>query len=290
MNDALLAPLRERVLAARRIVFFTGAGMSAESGIPTFRDALTGLWARFDTTTLASPEGYRADPSLVWGWYEWRRMKVMQAAPNAGHIAISDFIRSHPTKLAEVITQNVDDLHERAGCTHVTHLHGRILIPRCFTCSRPARPTLIESIPDEPEGGRRVEPPCCDRCNGTLRPGVVWFGESLPQVEFKQASAAAREAEVLIVIGTSGVVEPAASLVRIAKEAGAFIISINPNETMAARYADAVVRDTAVSVLPTLLKESTTVALADVHLSPICPVAPRVPSPNVSTLFVNGNA
>ena len=290
MNDALIAPLRERVLAATHIVFFTGAGMSAESGIATFRDALTGLWERFDAATLASAEGYRADPSLVWGWYEWRRIKVMLAAPNAGHIAISDFIRSHPTKRAEIITQNVDDLHERAGCTHVTHLHGSLLAPRCFVCAQPAKAALNETIFNDAADGCRIQPPRCDRCTGTLRPGVVWFGESLPQVEFKHASAAAREAEVFIVIGTSGVVEPAARLVRIAKEAGAFIISINPNETMAARYADAVVRDTAVSVLPTLLKESTTVALADVHLSPICPVAPRVPSPNVSTLFVNGNA
>ena len=245
--------LRNRILAANRVVFFTGAGMSAESGIPTFRDALTGLWERFDATALASPHGYRADPSLVWGWYEWRRMKVMQAAPNAGHIAIADFVRNHPAKLVEIITQNVDDLHERSGCAHVTHLHGNILAPRCFACARPANAALIETIPDEPEGGRRLPPPRCDYCNGTLRPGVVWFGESLPPVEFKHASAAARESEAFIVIGTSGIVEPAASLVRIAKEACAFIISIDPNETMAERYADAVVRDTAVGGLPTLL-------------------------------------
>ena len=258
MNNAQLAPLRERVLAATRIVFFTGAGMSAESGIATFRDALTGLWELFDATTLASAEGYRADPSLVWGWYEWRRMQVMQAAPNAGHIAISDFICNHPTKRAEVITQNVDDLHERAGRTHVTHLHGSLFAPRCFACVRPAKAALNETILGNSEDGGRIKPPRCDCCSGTLRPGVVWFGESLPQVEFKHASAAAREAEVFIVIGTSGVVEPAASLVLIAKEAGAFIISIDPNETMAARYADAVVRDTAVSVLPTLLTGSVT--------------------------------
>ena len=198
-------------------------------------------------------KGYRADPSLVWGWYEWRRMKFMQAAPNAGHIAIADFVRNHPAKLVEIITQNVDDLHERSGCTHVIHLHGNILAPRCFACARPASAALIETIPDEPERGRRLPPPRCDHCNGALRPGVVWFGESLPQAEFKHASAAAREAQVFIVIGTSGVVEPAASLVRIAKEACAFIISIDPNETTAERYADAVVRDTAVGALPTLL-------------------------------------
>lgn len=253
MHAPTTTSLHNRILAASRVVFFTGAGMSAESGIPTFRDALTGLWERFDATALASPQGYRADPSLVWGWYEWRRMKVMQAAPNAGHIAIADFVRNHPAKLVEIITQNVDDLHERSGCAHVTHLHGSILAPRCFACARPANAALIETILDEPEGGRRLTPPRCDHCNGTLRPGVVWFGESLPQVEFKRASAAAREAEVFVVIGTSGAVEPAAGLVRIAKEACAFIISIDPNETMAERYADVVVRDTAVGALPTLL-------------------------------------
>ena len=254
MQDSTTAALRNRIVAATHIVFFTGAGMSAESGIPTFRDALTGLWERFDATALASAQGYSADPSLVWGWYEWRRMKVVQAAPNAGHIAIPDFMRNHPTKLVDIITQNVDDLHERAGCAQVTHLHGSIFAPRCFTCARPANAELIEAIPDEPEGGRRLTPPRCTHCDGTLRPGVVWFGESLPQAEFKHASTAARAAEVLIVIGTSGVVEPAASLVRMAKEAGAFIISIDPNETMAGRYADAVVRDTAAGVPSRLLK------------------------------------
>ena len=250
--------LRNRILAASRVAFFTGAGMSAESGIPTFRDVLTGLWERFDVTALASPQGYRTDPSLVWGWYEWRRMKVMQAAPNAGHVAIVDFMRNHPTKLVAIITQNVDDLHERAGCANVTHLHGSILAPRCFACARPANAALMQSIPNEPEGGRRLTPPRCDHCNGTLRPGVVWFGESLPQVEFKHARSAALEAEVFVVIGTSGVVEPAASLVRIAKEAGAFIISIDPNEMMAERCADAVVRDTAAGALPMLLTKSAT--------------------------------
>ena len=227
--------------------------MSAESGIPTFRDALTGLWARFDAATLASAQGYRDDPALVWGWYEWRRMKVMQATPNAGHVAIADFVRDHPTKLLEVITQNVDDLHERAGCASVMHLHGSLFAPRCFACAKSARPELMENIPDEPEDGRRVEPPRCEHCNGKLRPGVVWFGESLPRAEFRNATAAAREAHILIVIGTSGVVEPAASLVRIAKEAGTFVISVDPNETMVTRYVDAAVQDTAASVLPRLL-------------------------------------
>ena len=253
MNDALIAPLRERVLAATRIVFFTGAGMSAESGILTFRDSLTGLWTHFDRGALSTRRGFREDPALVWGWYEDLRIKIMHASPNAGHIAIAEFILAHPAKLVEVVTQNIDDLHERAGCERVTHLHGSIFAPRCFACARPAKAALLPTITYELEGGNRVQPPRCDHCNGRIRPGVVWFGEALPQEEFKRARTAAREAEVFIVIGTSGVVEPAASLVRIAKEASTFIISIDPNETMAARYADAVVRDTAASVLPSLL-------------------------------------
>jgi NAD-dependent deacetylase len=253
MNDVSTEVLRNRINAAERIVFFTGAGMSAESGIPTFRDALTGLWERFDAATLASPQGYRADPALVWGWYEWRRMKVMQATPNAGHVAIANFAHRHPDKQIAVITQNVDDLHERAGSRTVTHLHGSILAPRCFACARPANAALIATIPQEPEGGRRVEPPRCEHCNGRLRPGVVWFGEALPEVAFKHATHIAKEAEVFIAIGTSGIVEPAASLVRMAKDAGAFVIVVDPNETGVGHYADAIVLATAAMGLSTLL-------------------------------------
>lgn len=178
MNDGDIASLRNRVLAARRVVFFTGAGMSAESGILTFRDSLTGLWTHFDEGALGTRRGFREDPALVWGWYEDLRMKIIRASPNAGHLAIAEFIFAHPAKLVEVVTQNIDDLHERAGCERVTHLHGSSFAPRCFACAQAANAALVETIPNEPEGGRRLSPPHCDHCNGTLRPGVVWFGES----------------------------------------------------------------------------------------------------------------
>src|SRR6185369_4335928 len=182
-DRALLHALRK----ARHIAVFTGAGVSAESGIPTFRDALTGLWGRFNAEDLATPEAFRRDPALVWGWYEWRRAKVKAAQPNPAHFAIAA-MAGHVTKLS-LITQNVDDLHERAGSSDVTHLHGSIDAPRCHVCERPA--DSLVANPDEPEGGRRLEPPRCVHCGGPVRPGVVWFGEALPQGAMMRAFEAA---------------------------------------------------------------------------------------------------
>jgi len=152
--------------AATRVVVFTGAGVSAESGIPTFRDALSGLWERFDPAALATAEAFRRDPALVWGWYEWRRMQVAKAQPNPAHQAIAELARHLPQ--LTLITQNVDDLHERAGSREVIHLHGSLHRPRCFDCARePAEPL---PVPDEPEGGRRLEPPRCGRAwSGSAR-------------------------------------------------------------------------------------------------------------------------
>lgn len=211
--------------AARHIVVFTGAGVSAESGIPTFRDALTGLWERFDAAVLATPQAFLQDPELVWGWYEWRRMKAVQAQPNPAHLAIAALAR-HVPKLT-VITQNVDDLHERAGSIGVIHLHGSLHKPHCFDCGRP--PAKALGMPLEPEGGRRVEPPRCKHCGGMLRPGVVWFGESLPSDAMHAAFAAAQNCDVLLSIGTSGVVYPAAEVPILAWESGAVVVHINPH-------------------------------------------------------------
>jgi NAD-dependent deacetylase len=158
---------------ARHVAVLTGAGVSAESGIPTFRDALTGLWERFDAEQLATPAAFRRDPDLVWGWYEWRRMKVLRAQPNPAHIAIA-VMQCRVPRLT-LITQNVDDLHERSGSTDVIHLHGSLHALRCFTCARPHR--LVEGVPEEPEGGRRLPPLRCAHCGEAIRPGVVWFGE-----------------------------------------------------------------------------------------------------------------
>lgn len=221
--DELIAALRE----AKHVVVFTGAGVSADSGIPTFRDALTGLWERFDAEALATPEAFRKDKELVWGWYEWRRMKALQAQPNPAHLAIAELAR-HVPKLT-VVTQNVDDQHERAGSTEVLHLHGNLQAPRCFACARPY--ALPAGIPEEPENGRRLSPPSCQHCGGYIRPGVVWFGESLPAEALAQAFAAAEACDVLFTIGTSGLVQPAARIPALAKLAGAKVVQVNPAAT-----------------------------------------------------------
>ncbi|MBI6750950.1 SIR2 family NAD-dependent protein deacylase [Pseudomonas syringae] len=216
--------LAERLREAQHVVVFTGAGASAESGIPTFRDALTGLWERFDPAQLATPEAFRADPSLCWGWYEWRRQKVVQAQPNGAHRAIAELAR-HVPKLT-VVTQNVDDLHERAGSSDVIHLHGSLHSPRCIDCSLAY--TLRITSDALPEDGRRIEPPRCSACNGYVRPGVVWFGEMLPEDAWSAGLAAAQECDVFLSIGTSGIVYPAAELPLRALGHGAIVVHINP--------------------------------------------------------------
>ena len=244
--EAAVAALR----AARQVVVFTGAGVSAESGIPTFRDALTGLWERFDAAELASADAFRRDPALVWGWYEWRRMSAMRAEPNAGHRAIAALATRVP-KLT-LVTQNVDDLHERAGSEAPIHLHGSLFAPRCSACGLPA--VLPAAIPDEPEGGRRVAPPRCRHCGGRVRPGVVWFGEPLPEAALTQAFAAARSCDVLLSIGTSSLAFPAAQIPVDAHHAGAKVIQVNPHATDRDSIANYNLRGTAAMVLPELVR------------------------------------
>ena len=190
--QALIVALQQ----AKQVVVFTGAGVSAESGIPTFRDALTGLWERFDAEDLATPDAFRKDEELVWGWYEWRRMRVLRSQPNPAHLAIAALAR-HVPRLT-VVTQNVDDLHERAGTVDVLHLHGNLHSPRCFACGRAH--ILRVGIPGEPDCGRRLCPPRCHHCGGSVRPGVVWFGEDLPVKELSCAFAAASECDVLLAL------------------------------------------------------------------------------------------
>lgn len=221
---ALPADLIDALRHSPRIVVLTGAGASAESGIPTFRDALTGLWERFDASELATAEAFRRDPELVWGWYLWRLAKIRRAQPNPGHLAIAALAGIRPT--LTLITQNVDDLHERAGSRRVSHLHGRLDAFRCFDCARPFAAPIPEA--DEPEGGRRQAPPRCAHCGGAIRPGVVWFGESLPVDALDAAYSAVADCDLLISIGTSGVVMPAAQLVPLARQAGARVLEINP--------------------------------------------------------------
>ncbi|MBL8447972.1 MAG: NAD-dependent deacylase [Zoogloeaceae bacterium] len=241
----LLAALRQ----ARHVLVFTGAGVSAESGIPTFRDALTGLWARFDAQQLATAEAYQHDSALVWGWYEWRRMKIRRAQPNPAHRAIAAL--AHKVPQLSLVTQNVDDLHERAGSVVIAHLHGEISKPLCFDCGLST--FFPNDLPDEPEGGRRLEPPRCGTCGGPIRPGVVWFGEPLPPEDWARAMDAARDADIVISVGTSNLVYPAAEIPELAARRGATVIQVNPAATSMDRIAQHTLQGPAGIILPALV-------------------------------------
>ena len=225
---ALLNALRQ----AHRLVILTGAGMSAESGVPTFRDAMHGLWEQFDPAELASQEGWDVDRDRVWAWYEWRRRLVQQARPNAGHLAIPRLAKAigelsgHDVKV-DLITQNVDDLHERGGSRRVVHLHGSLFEPRCYLCGRQGQftgPPPVEAV-------EKIPPPKCKHCNGVLRPGVVWFGEGLPDHAWSHAEQLVTDCDVLLVVGTSGVVYPAARLPVMARANGKWVYEINPTRS-----------------------------------------------------------
>jgi len=219
--------------------------MSAESDIPTFRDAMTGLWSRFDPAQLASDEGFRADPQRVWDWYAERRDSVRAAQPNAGHRALAAFADRHPGVLT-VITQNVDDLHQRAGNAYALRLHGDILEDRWLEpCARQCGRAPASATP-----GR---PPRCNECGNRVRPGVVWFGEMLPPLAFVAAEQAVSACRALLVVGTSGAVWPAAGLASLARRAGAWVAIVNPHASEIDGQAHAVLRDTAALALPRLL-------------------------------------
>ncbi|MEZ0469314.1 SIR2 family NAD-dependent protein deacylase [Luteimonas salinilitoris] len=222
-----------------RIALLTGAGMSAESGIPTFRDALTGLWARFDPQRLATPEAFREDPALVWGWYRWRAARVRNARPHAGHHGVAALeTLGHAVT---VVTQNVDDLHERAGSSRVLHLHGRLLSSRCTSCgARMAPDPIAHDLPEGVSEGAREDPPACRACDGgRFRPDVVWFGEPLPEDAWRAAQEAIAACDLLLVVGTSGLVHPAAALPLHALARGTPVLEINPARTALSAQADA---------------------------------------------------
>jgi NAD-dependent deacetylase len=257
----MLVSIRRRILeAAARpggICVLTGAGMSAESGIPTFRDALTGLWSRFDPAQLASEAGFVADPARVWDWYAERRDGVRQAQPNAGHHALAAFARAHPQALT-LVTQNVDDLHQRAGQADAIRLHGSILHDRWLRPCPRGR--------DCPTAGAQAgRPPRCGECGNLVRPGVVWFGEPLPSDAFEQAERAAACCEVMLVVGTSGAVWPAAGLAGVARGAGAWVAIVNPFDSELDDQAHAVLRGTAAQLLPRLLSLAPPAAAAGVQ-------------------------
>lgn len=231
----------------QHLVVFTGAGVSAESGVPTFRDALTGLWENFDPEALATPEAFEQDPAFVWGWYEWRRKLLLEVQPNPAHLAIAELAKRVPK--FTLITQNVDDLHERAGSTDVLHLHGSLFAPRCFDCSSAYQFTAAPKHTVE----QAITPPQCSSCSGHIRPGVVWFGESLPETEFKAAFEAVQNCDLLLSVGTSGMVYPAAQLPEIAAQNNATVVHINPQKMSAITRHGYSLQGAAGEILPLLL-------------------------------------
>ncbi|HYN88076.1 MAG TPA: NAD-dependent deacylase [Ardenticatenaceae bacterium] len=238
--------------AGSRVVVLSGAGISKESGVPTFRDAQEGLWARYDPSELASPQAFRRDPALVWRWYAWRRELVAGAAPNAGHHALVRLAELLPH--VAVITQNVDGLHQAAGSRDVLELHGSLWRFKCFDHEHPVASDVLAE--DE-----RI-PPHCPTCRALVRPDVVWFGEQLDPAILRRAWDEAGRAEVLLAVGTSGVVQPAASLPLVAAEAGARTIEINPDHTPLTPYLDLHLAGPAGVVLPAL------VAVVEAYVAP----------------------
>jgi NAD-dependent deacetylase len=242
--DQGLDKARALLTQARHVAVLTGAGISAESGIPTFRDAMTGLWSRFRPEDLATPEAFAANPKVVWEWYAARRERVAQSAPNAGHAALIELERRAPR--FALVTQNVDGLHARAGSRNVIELHGNIMEDRCFAEGRKLAPG--DQLPGAP--------PRCAQCGAPVRPGVVWFGETLPPKALEEALAEARGCDAFLSIGTSTVVEPAASLPFVALAAGATVIEVNPTRTPLSAHATIVLSGAAGEVLPRLVAPS----------------------------------
>jgi NAD-dependent deacetylase len=235
------ADLIETLRKAHRVAVLTGAGISAESGVPTFRDAQTGLWAKYRPEDLATPEAFQSHPKMVWEWYAWRRERVALAQPNAGHHALVALERRIPE--FTLITQNVDGLHRRAGSRRVLELHGNLFGNRCFRCGKAA-----ETWEDDGE-----VPPRSLCCGSWLRPDVVWFGEMLPEATLREAEASTRTCEVFLSIGTSTLVYPAAELPVTALRRGALVVEINPQPTPFSPQANFVLQGPAGVVLPALL-------------------------------------
>jgi NAD-dependent deacetylase len=236
------AALTERLRAARSVAVLTGAGISAESGVPTFRDAQTGLWARFDPLELATPAAFARNPKLVWDWYAWRRELVAKALPNAGHRALAELEQRIDDFL--LITQNVDGLHQKAGSTKVVELHGNLQRVRCSRCAREASTWDASSAREAPR---------CAYCDAFLRPDVVWFDEMLPAEALAQAERAARDCDVLLVVGTSAEVYPAAMLPACAQGAGALVVEINAGTTPLTARADFALTGQSGELLPALI-------------------------------------
>ena len=236
LTPELLAAFRD----ARHVCVLTGAGVSAESGVPTFREAQSGLWAKYDPLELATPEAFARDPELVWRWYRWRRELVSRAEPNAAHVALARLQALVPR--LTLITQNVDGLHQRAGSKDVIEFHGNIFVNRCQV-----EQCAVDCDDD-------VAVPKCPGCGGHVRPGVVWFGEAIPESALNQSFAAAADCDLFVAAGTSSLVYPAAGLADAAAEAAAITVEVNPNPTEQSDSFTAALRGNAGTVLPELIE------------------------------------
>lgn len=228
----------------------SGAGISAESGVPTFRDDRNGLWARFDPYELSSTQGWQDHPERVWAWYLWRHHLVQRVDPNEGHHTVAAWEKIAGIEDVTVITQNVDNLHERAGSTAVHHLHGSLFEFRCDKCDS----AYLGELPEMLEPELEAEPPQC-ACGGLIRPDIVWFGEPLPEGPWQASVEAVQRADLLIVVGTSGIVYPAAGLPEMALAQGTVVVEVNPEETPLSASATLAVRQSASDALPHLLQQ-----------------------------------
>jgi NAD-dependent protein deacetylase/lipoamidase len=233
--------LAARLATAAHVVALTGSGISAESGVPTFRDAHSGLWAEYSPEQLATPEAFARNPKLVWDWYAWRRELVANAEPNAGHHALVTLAERVPR--FTLITQNVDGLHQRAGSRDVIEFHGNLAR---FKCSREG------IVVDAPVHRSQDAPPRCPQCGAYVRPDVVWFGEMIPPQALERACAAVDTCDVFLSIGTSSQVYPAAGLAEMAQAAGAWLVEVNTQPTPQSRYARYLLSGAAGQVLPAL--------------------------------------
>lgn len=255
VNDDILDGIAARIRKARLIAVVTGAGISAESGIRTFRDTMEGLWKDFDPQKLATPEAFAADPELVSRWYEMRRQGCLAAEPNAGHLALAALEQHMADRGGRfvLLTQNVDGLHQRAGSRKVVELHGSIHVWRCMATGKEVRPDAAPFTTFPPSSPWVKEPGQGKTTRGMLRPGVVWFGESLPVEAVRAADEAAESCDVFFSVGTSAVVYPAAGFIEQAGENGALTVEINKDVTPISRRVDFSVRGSAGEVLPRLL-------------------------------------
>jgi len=244
--DSEVTALAARVAKAERLSILTGAGVSAASGVPTFRGA-DGLWKDFKPESLATPQAFARDPKLVWEWYDWRRQAIASCEPNAAHRVLAEWSRRFPN--FTLITQNVDGLHERAGSRDVVRLHGSIWEVSCWQRCAAAPPRWRdETVPF------KEIPPRCPHCGGVIRPGVVWFGESLDPAIVDRATEAA-DCDVFITAGTSAVVYPAAGFLELAKRHGAYTVEINPETTPATSTVDLALQGGAEVVLPRIAED-----------------------------------